>query len=86
MLPSTSPVFLQENVGHRGYKPAVLQQQRGLDYSHCVLAVSALARLHAASFCLRRDSGGQSDLAQAYPVLEGEVLDLPVVSKETIMR
>ena len=43
-----------ENKCHLGFKKDLLKTKKGLDYEHSVIAISALARFHASSYCYRK--------------------------------
>ena len=68
---STTRHFLLENVRSRGYTEDVLTGSAttgGLDYEHCVVAMTALARFHASSYCYFKLQN--IDLDHAYPFLQ----------------
>jgi len=66
-LDSHTDILVVESLGPRGYRPASGSDGEGLDYEHAVLAVSRLARLHAISYCYRKEK--QMDIVTTYPCL-----------------
>ena len=46
-------VFILESLASKGYKDDISDPD-GLDYEHCIMAISFLARFHAVSYCFRK--------------------------------
>ena len=76
-------LFMLENTKQMGFNTCSLWNQEGLDYEQSVLAVSALARFHAATFCFRKEE--KVNLSLEYPAAKREVL-VPKISNEAIVR
>ena len=60
-------VFILESVRHLGFKDDIAEGE-GLDYEHSIMAVSHLARFHAASYCYRKQEN--ISLQEKYADLE----------------
>ena len=74
-------VFMIEDVKNLGFLTNVVLAREGLDYEHSILGVAALARLHASSYCFRKEK--TVAMEDSYPVLEEELM-IPTVSGETM--
>ena len=75
-----SKMIITKNMKFSGYR--VLADVKGLDYEHSVLALATLARLHAISFCYRKDK--KIDLTVKYPVLD--TTSCPQVTREMVFH
>ena len=70
-----------EDMRNLGYRSDVLADTgRGLDYEHSIVAIAALARFHAASYCWRRETG--ADLKNASSLLRDEKLPAAAASDD----
>jgi len=76
-----SDFFMIEDMRNLGYRADVLADTgRGLDYEHSIVAIAALARFHAASYCWRRETG--ADLKNASSLLRDEKLPAAAASDD----
>ena len=76
-----SDFFMIEDMRNLGYRSDVLADTgRGLDYEHSIVAIAALARFHAASYCWRRETG--ADLKNASSLLRDEKLPAAAASDD----
>ena len=73
-------MIITKNAKYSGYR--VLTDAQGLDYEHTILALATLARLHAISYCYRKD--GKIDLTARYPVLD--MAPCPLVTREMVFQ
>ena len=46
-------IFILESLASKGYKDDISDPD-GLDYEHSIMAISSLAKFHAASYCYRK--------------------------------
>ena len=60
-------IFILESLASKGYKDDISESD-GLDYEHSIMAISALARFHAASYCYRKQENIQ--LEEKYVFLD----------------
>ena len=73
-------MIITKNMKYSGYQ--ALMDAKGLDYEHSVVALAALARLHAISYCYRKEK--KTNLKAEYPVLERS--PGPLVTRETVFQ
>ena len=67
-----SGIFLLEDPKNSGFVSEFATYSDGLDYEHSLLVVASLARLHASSYCYRKERKMQME--ESYPVLKQEVV------------
>ena len=72
-----------ENVSHMGFKKTLTQNLEGFDYEHSVLAIAALGRFHATSYCFRKEK--KVDICLSFPSTK-KIPSAPKISKEAIFR
>ena len=70
-------ILITENVRTRGFRAdTLIRDGSGLDYEHCVVVVAHLAKMHAVSYSMRKETN--MDIVTEFPVLRRE--DVPILT------
>ena len=77
-----SDFFIMEDISSNcGFKRDILKGDHGLDYEHCIVTIAMLAKLHASSYCFKREKS--LDMKSTFPVLKDKKM-IPIMKPEVV--